>query len=850
MSIALPLPQPTKPRGESASLGDQTPIFANAPAVWIAVAATVGIVVDRTHPTPVSFALALAGASLVAWLLTRSAHRHAPAFLLLTAAALGAAYHHGRIYDVADNDVSRFATANGAPAHVRGRLVVPVARVPGGDDPLQNIPRPDASRLVVDVRELVRAGETTSLSGRIVAYVAGKVSDVYPGDELEVHGRLHLPRGPGNPGELDAVRELRDQGIGAILSVPPAPEAIRLVASRWPSSISGWLGRLHGACKRTLDEHLTAEPALASALLLGDGSGLSRPEWDKFLKSGVVHALAISGQHLVVLAWFLGNLRRGLFLRLTPATIGIAAIIFGYALLTGGRPATMRAAWMVVVLGLATLVRRPVSFANSLTIGWLGVILVNPSDIAQTGCQLSFMAVAVLVWVVPRLMNRPANADPLGDLAKNSDQRWWRSPWQILRGRSPKDVLWGSYLVNAIVWLGVTPLVAQRYHVVSPIALFIGPLVLLATSIALASGLLLLLTSPLLGPLSAPFAWVTDGSLYVCETIIDWALLPPGASFALSDIPMFWLIVFYFGLLLAFSFPRRCTRWFAGAGAIWLVVGLMFGLGAFRNREFHVAFLSVGHGGCTVIVTSGGRVLVYDAGAITGPDVTRRIIVPYLRSRGLRHIDDLFISHADLDHYSGVPDLLDRISVHRVTLTPTFTDRITPGVRRVNADLKKRGIPTRVIKAGDGELVDDVKLDILHPPALGPDGKENARSLVMLVRKAPYAILLTGDLEDAGLEQVLALRPPPVDILMAPHHGSRLANPSALATWAKPKVAISSQGRPRGILSPAAVYEAVGAPYLTTFHDGAIEIDLRDGACKVRTFRTKKAIFIDPPPVR
>src|SRR5207247_10214670 len=141
-------------------------------------------------------------------------------------------------------------------------------------------------------------------------------------------------------------------------------EAVRLIAHRWPRSVSGWLGRFHAACKATLEDRLTAEPALAAALLLGDGSGLSRPEWDKFLKSGVVHALAISGQHLVVLAGFLTFVRRVTFMRRTPATIGIGVILLGYALLTGGRAPAMRAAWMFVVFSFAMILRRHALLAN------------------------------------------------------------------------------------------------------------------------------------------------------------------------------------------------------------------------------------------------------------------------------------------------------------------------------------------------------------------------------------------------------------------------------------------------------------------------------------------------------
>jgi competence protein ComEC len=68
-----------------------------------------------------------------------------------------------------------------------------------------------------------------------------------------------------------------------------------------------------------------------------------------------------------------------------------------------------------------------------------------------------------------------------------------------------------------------------------------------------------------------------------------------------------------------------------------------------------------------------------------------------------------------------------------------------------------------------------VTLDVLHPPAAGPDGNENARSLVLLVRHAGHTLLLTGDVEGPGLDMVLAAPPVPVDVLTscALLHGSK-----------------------------------------------------------------------------
>jgi competence protein ComEC len=220
-------------------------------------------------------------------------------------------------------------------------------------------------------------------------------------------------------------------------------------------------------------------------------------------------------------------------------------------------------------------------------------------------------------------------------------------------------------------------------------------------------------------------------------------------------------------LLVAISTPIlwRYSRWALLAGFVWLVLGVMLQLLPHRPGEFRCTFVAVGHGGCTVMETPSGRVIVYDAGATTGPDVTRRQIAPFLWSRGIRRIDELILSHADLDHFNGVPQLAERFAIGRVLCTPTFAERSLPAVQKTVAALEARGIPMQIFQRGKRWEDEGVSFEVLHPPPIGPAGKENARSLVLHVKYADWTMLLTGDLEEAGMAQVLALPAPAIDVL-------------------------------------------------------------------------------------
>jgi len=804
----------------------------------VALSLTLGIIADRNWIVPLPASLSIGLVCFLGWLIVANSPRKwlALVCLWISVASLGCAYHHWRRHMLDASDLSHFLDQDPQPTRLRGTLhTAPIARI-NANESLPGLPAKDTTRFVLRVshRQDLATRNWFPASGLTQVTLTGRTQDITIGDEIELLGRLALPNGAMNAGELDFASFLRDQGITTTL-VALESEDLTVTRRGWPTSIFGCLAVLRGWGQRTLERDLSSHHDVASALLLGEGSAMTGEAWEQYRRTGVIHVLAISGQHLVVLAGFLWLLARTCRVRRRRAALLIALILIAYALLTGGRPPVMRAAFVVASFVGAILLQRPMSHANTIALGWTGVIAINPTDIFGGGCQLSFLAVTVLIFCVARWYDEPA--DPLDRLMDES------RPWHARVVRWLGRWLSVPFLLNAAVWMSIWPLVASHYNVVSPIALVLGPPMVLLTSIALLSGFVFFLMVGWCAPLAWPFALITQTCLVGCEALVSLGQKIPCAYFFVPNIPTWWLWIYYLGLLVGITVPKARMHFRKAllVGVAWLVLLMVLITWPHRPGELRCAFIAVGHGGCTVIETPNGGVIVYDAGATGGAEVTRRSIAPYLWSRGIRRIDLLLLSHADLDHFNGVPQLAERFAIGRAITTPTFAERGGKEMQRAIAALESLGVALEIAHRGQRLEVDGVSIEVLHPPAVGPDGIENVRSLVLHVTHGEWSMLLTGDLEDAGLAQVLQMPRRKVDVLMAPHHGSDRSNIPAFANWARPKLVVSSQSIPKGDRVSVPMYEKMGAKYLSTWPHGTITIRPKADA-QVETYRTKLAM--------
>jgi competence protein ComEC len=278
--------------------------------------------------------------------------------------------------------------------------------------------------------------------------------------------------------------------------------------------------------------------------------------------------------------------------------------------------------------------------------------------------------------------------------------------------------------------------------------------------------------------------------------------------------------------------------------AAWLTIGLIPPIWRSSHRDgLDCSFVAVGHGACVVLQTPSGKTLLYDAGSLGSPHHGARTIADFLWSQGITRIDGIVLSHADIDHYNAVPDLLHRFDVGAVFVSPVmFEPLIEPdgldAVSELRRNLDVAGVRIREIEAGDRLDTGDagLRITVLHPPAAGVLGSDNANSIVLLLEYEGRRILLPGDLEPPGLDNVLAELPVDCDIALAPHHGSPQSDPLGLAAWCSPEWVVVSGGRPADEGEVEAVFREAGAEVLHTYESGMVGFSIQPSGIRVRTW--------------
>ena len=733
-------------------------------------------------------------------------------------------------------DIRNMVRSERVLATIRGRIVTPPSRQLRNWRFASFVHADPSMGFYLDLEAVRASNRWQPARGTIRVDVDEPTLRLAVGARIRAYCWLSRFEGPTNPGQFDFAAYLRRRNVHVGASVP-AHEAIERLPESKEQSFLHLRSRLAGAAKRALlGEGPPDGPAegVLEALLLGRRRHIDPETYEAFRKTGLLHLISLSGMHLGILigliwwaARFMGLLKPG------RAVVCIVATAV-FLLVVPSRAPTLRAAVIVWAYCVSILVQRRTNPLNSLSLAAIILLLIRPTELFEAGWQLSFAAVAgILAFTRP--IERFIMVGP-GRWLGHQETSPALSPRLVRRVGSGTVRLLSAGLA---AWLGGAGIVLYHFYTISPLAALLTALAALPVAVILTLGFLKVLMFFVLPTLSMLLGQVLTGLTEVLIRMVRLMAEVEWSHVLIGHVPAALVLAYYALIVLIASGGRRST-WKTGLCATTAVM-LVIGLGALKWQRTHrddlrLTCLDVGHGQAILVQLPGTRNLLFDAGALYSGDVGTRVVLPFLDYSGIDRLHAVVVSHCDIDHINGIPEVVARRRVDRVYIEDATFDAEGPAPSRLLwQSLKERkhqieDVP-EVIEAGPARITRLWPTDECVGSA---EFSDNDRSLVCLIEFAGRRLLLCSDIETGAQQAILTLHPDlQADVVVVPHHGSVRTLAPGFLERLRPSVLICSCGRrayERGSMPTA----PSGSECLVTARDEAISVCI-DPSGRVQT---------------
>jgi competence protein ComEC len=267
---------------------------------------------------------------------------------------------------------------------------------------LSDYPTEKANSFMLTVRLNGRINGNVSepVEGSILLYHRkdSLVTKLLPGDLLIINCTPVQISARGNPYEFNYRFYMENQGV-RYYAYTSQESIIRQVAMENRKLIHRALILREKIIGMYKERGITGEKlALVAAITLGQKNMLDADQKSYFVKAGVMHIMAVSGLHTVILSLFVFNALFFLKKRLNIIRILLTiAILWAFAFVTGLTPSVLRATLMFSFLHAGNLMKRPVNGINSVLASGFILIVIRPSVIFDAGFLLSYSAVIYII---------------------------------------------------------------------------------------------------------------------------------------------------------------------------------------------------------------------------------------------------------------------------------------------------------------------------------------------------------------------------------------------------------------------------------------------------------------------
>jgi competence protein ComEC len=596
-----------------------------------------------------------------------------------------------------------------------------------------------------------------------------RTETLMPGLTCKIHGNLVEPTKNSNPNLFNYKRYLYEQDVHWILQVDSF-EDCKKTDHTWKYSLIQW--RYTGL--KYIDEHFPAETVgMTQALVFGETGRIPEEKMNSYRELGIVHLLAISGLHVGLIFGMLYFilLRLGIT-RESALWVSVIFLLF-YMVITGGAPPVVRASFMLIILLLFRKSRSRVSTLDSLSIVFISLLFWNPFSVFDIGFQLSFTVSYCLV-----LSSTVILASSVSYII------------QLLK-------------VTVVAQLSSLPIILFHFYEFSLAGflsnlLFVPLFSLLVLPMALFTFLMKLLVFDDFYLLSSSYALIV-------RSVDAFSSLIAGFPFTTVVLgkPHSLTIICYALLTLNVFLQLEREKWKIPALMLCSFILMHMAWNHFSPYG-EVVFIDVGQGDAILIDLpfNQGNYLIDTGGAVgfskeewekktktftVGEDV----ILPFLKSKGVTSINKLILTHGDLDHIGGAEELMGKLKVEEILITPNSHEK--KEMKDIITLAKETETAVKQVKSPFKWEAGQYSFHILSPQDDEYEGNDD--SLVVYSEMGGLKWLFTGDMEKKGEGVFVQSYNIKADVLKIGHHGSNTSTSDEFLEEIQPSIGVISAGR-------------------------------------------------------
>ncbi|MDQ0414434.1 DNA internalization-related competence protein ComEC/Rec2 [Mesobacillus stamsii] len=629
-----------------------------------------------------------------------------------------------------------------------------------------------------------------------------------PGTACSVSGTLSSPSPATNPNAFDYKRFLERKKISWILE---ADQLSLETCQHKPQSMVTMLKGFRQQEVLKIDRIFFDETsALMAALLYGERD-LFNPETERsYQKIGIVHLLAISGLHVALLAGMFYFI--SIWLGVTKEKTEMMMLIFlpVYAILTGLAPPVVRSVAMLLLLIGSKRFSVQLNPLDAISAAFMMMALWQPAIIYDVGFQLSYSVSFSLIFSAPVIL------------------------------KTFKSFAGQTAAASLIAQISSLPIIIWSFHEVSILSILANLFFVPFFSFGLLPLLLFSYIIFLFGSPPPVYLLFLETLIHYVNLFATWLSGLPLSTLVVGKLEPILVILHILLLPLFFlkweEFVSRRSKppmWIFTLPFLPLIMQMVL---PYMNPYGKIVFLDVGQGDSIFIrlpynqgnylIDTGGVLLfakedwqlkrsLYDPG--------EKIVVPFLKSEGIRSLDKLILTHGDADHIGGSLAVFNEIGVKQL-LIPRVPDR-SELENRIMEIANKEGTEIHEAKIGTSWNAGEADFLILNPNQIPVE--RNDGSIVLLANFGGKKWLFTGDLGIEGERSLeLTIEKLDIDVLKVGHHGSKYSSSESFLEWTNPEFGIISVGKKNRYGHPGKEVlerlEEAGAAIYRTDEDGAI----------------------------